>query len=65
MKNFLNTSICLIPVTIQKIQSFFNQTNQKVIGKMKDVSEGKIIDEFLDLLSKLPFYEELNVIKSN
>ena len=46
MKNFLNTSICLIPVTIQKIQSFFDQTNQKVIGKMKDVSEGKIIDEF-------------------
>ena len=65
MKNFLNTSICLIPVTILKIQSFFDQTNQKVIGKMKDVSEGKIIDEFLDLLSKLPFYEELNVIKSN
>ena len=47
MKNFFNTSICLIPVTIQKIQSFFDQTDQKVIDKMKDVSEGKIIDEFV------------------
>ena len=50
MKIFLNTSTCLIPVTIQK---FFDRANKKVIGKMKDVSEGKIIDEFLGLKSKM------------
>ena len=41
MKNFLSTNICLALVTIQKIQSFFDETNRKVIGKMKDESEGK------------------------
>ena len=36
MKNFLSTSICLISVTIRK---FFDETNKKVIGKMKDEPE--------------------------
>ena len=44
MKNFLSTNTCLISV-IQKIQSFFYQSNKRVIGKMKDTSEGKIIDK--------------------
>ena len=34
-----------------KDSKFFNKTNNKVICKMKDVSEGKIIDEFV-------FYEK-------
>ena len=40
-------------VTIQKIQSIFDQANKKVIGKMKGESEGKIIYEFVGLKSKM------------
>ena len=36
-----------------KDSKFSDQTNKKVIGKMKDVSEGKIIDEFVGLKSKM------------
>ena len=32
---------------------FFDPTNKKVIRKMKDESEGKIIDEFVRLKSKM------------
>ena len=32
---------------------FFTQANKKVIGKMKDESEGKMIDEFVGLKSKM------------
>ena len=51
MKNFLSTNICLISVTIQK--NLFDQANKKVIGKMKDESEGKIIGEFVGLKWKM------------
>ena len=37
----------------QKDSKFFYTTNKKVIGKMKDVSEGEIIDEFVGLKSKM------------
>ena len=50
MKNFLSTSTCLILVTIPK---FFDPTNEKVIRKMKDEPEGKIIGEFVGLKSKM------------
>ena len=53
MKNFLSTNICLISVTIQKIQSFLIMLRKKVIGQMKGESEGKIIDEFVRLKSKM------------
>ena len=49
MKLFLSTSICLISVTIQKIQRFFI----RLIGKMIDVSEGKTTDEFVGVKSKM------------
>ena len=32
---------------------FFDPTNKKVIAEMKDVSEGKIIDKFVGLKSKM------------
>ena len=51
MKNFLITNTCLILVIIQKIQKFLTRLI-KVIGKMKDESEGKLIDEFVGLKSK-------------
>ena len=35
-----------------KDSKFFDQADKKVIGKMKDKSEGKIIDEFVGLKSK-------------
>ena len=49
IKNFLSTGACLVLVTIQKFRSFFDQANKKLIDKMKDVSEGKINDEFVGL----------------
>ena len=36
-----------------KDSSFFDLTNKKVIGKMKDESEVKIIDGFVELKSKM------------
>ena len=36
-----------------KSSNFFDETYKKVIGKMKDVSEGKITDEFFGLKSKM------------
>ena len=36
-----------------KNSKFFLETNKKVIGKMKDESEEKIIDEFVGLKSKM------------
>ena len=50
MKIFLNGKICLTLVIIQK---FFDDTNKKVIGKMKDEYGGVIIDQFIGLKSKM------------
>ena len=38
---------------LPKNSKFFDKANKKVIGKMKDVSEGKIIGEFVGLKSKM------------
>ena len=38
---------------------FFDIANKKVTGKMKDVSEGKIVDEFVGL--KLKMYSMKNI----
>ena len=44
---------------------FFDPVNEKVIGKMKDVSEGKIIDEFVGLKSKMYSMKNINGKESN
>ena len=41
-----------------KNSKFFDPVNQKFIGKMQDVSKGKINDEFFGLKSKDVFYEK-------
>ena len=53
MKNFLSGKIYLTLVIIQKIQSFFDVANKKVIGKMKDKFGGVIVSEFVGLNSKM------------
>ena len=46
-----------------KNSKFFNLVNEKDIGKMKNVSEGKINDEFLGLKSKM--YSMKNISKTS
>ena len=48
-----------------KDSSFFDETNKIVIGKMKDESEGKIIDEFVGLKSKMHFMKNIDGKESN
>ena len=44
---------------------FFNLTNKKVIGKIKDVSEGKINDEFVGLKWKMYSMKNIDDKESN
>ena len=48
-----------------KDSKFFDPTNKKFIGKMKDESEGKIIDEFVELKSKMYSIKNIDGKKSN
>ena len=48
-----------------KDSKFFDPTNKKVIDKMKDVSEGKIIDEFVGLKSKMHSMKNIDGKESN
>ena len=40
---------------------FFDETNKKVVGKMKDESEGKIIGVFVGLKSKIYSMKNIDV----
>ena len=48
-----------------KDSNFFYETTKKVIGKMKDESEGKIIDEFVGLKSKMQSMKNIDGKESN
>ena len=48
-----------------KDSKFFDPANKKVIGKMKDASEGKIIDEFAGLNSKIYSMKNIGGRESN
>ena len=48
-----------------KDSKFFDRTNKNVIGKMKDESEGKIIDEFVGLKSKMYSMKNIDGKESN
>ena len=48
-----------------KDSKFFEETNKKVIGKMKDESEGKTIDEFFGLKSKMHSMKNVGGKESN
>ena len=61
-KNFSNSNICL---TYPKDSKFFNQANKKVIVKMKDESERKIIVEFVGLKSKMYSMKNIDGKESN
>ena len=47
-----------------KDSKFFDETN-KVIGKMKDVQEGKIINEFVGLKSKMYSMKDIDGKETN
>ena len=48
-----------------KDSKFFDQVNKKVIGKMKDESEGKVIGEFVGLKSKIYSMKNIDGKESN
>ena len=52
MKNFLSKHLFDFS-SYPEDSKFFDQANKSVVGKMKDESEGKIIDEFVGLKSKM------------
>ena len=50
---------------LPKNSKFFDKANKKVIGKMKDVSEGKIIVEFVGLKSKMHSIKNIDGKETN
>ena len=53
MINVLKTSTCLILVDIQKNSAYYDNSNKKVLGKMKRELNGSKIVEFVGLKSKM------------
>ena len=53
MKTFISTNICLVLAIIHSKSKFFDPTNKKVIGKIKNEFGGKVISGFVGLKSKM------------
>ena len=53
MRSFLSGKICFDFSNYSKDSKFFDETNKKVIGKMKDEFGGVIVVEFVGLKSKM------------
>ena len=51
--------------TYPKDSKFYDSANKKVIGKTKNVAEGKIIDEFVGLKSKMHSMKNIGGKESN
>ena len=49
----------------QKDSKFLNETNKKVIGKMKDEFGGVLVDEFVGLKSKMYSIKNIDGKESN
>ena len=65
MENFFKHKHLFDFSNYPKDSKFFDQTNKKVIVKMKDLSEGKIIDEFVGLKSKMYSVKNIDGKESN
>ena len=48
-----------------KDSTFYDDTNKKVIGKMKDIYDGAIIDQFIGLKSKMYSIKKINGSESS
>ena len=64
MKNFKHKHLFHIS-NFPKNPKFFDKSYKKVIGKMKDVYEAKIIDEFVGLKSKMHSMKNIDGKESN
>ena len=65
MKNFLKHKHLFDFSNYSKDSKFFDQANKKVIGKMKNVCEGKNIDEFVGLKAKMYSMKTIDGKESN
>ena len=65
MKNFLKHKHLFDFSNYSKDPKFFDQANKTVIGKMKNVCEGKNIDEFVGLKEKMYSMKTIDGKESN
>ena len=65
MKNFFTQKHLFDFSNYPKDSTFFDESNIKAIGKMEDEPEGKIIDQFVGLKSKMYSIKNIDGKKSN
>ena len=64
-RDFFNNKLLFDLSNCPKDSKFFDTVNEKVIGKMKDVSEGKVNDQFVGLKSKMHSVKNIDGKESN